>query len=813
MDALSGLRPHGHLNGAGYSGQVNLTVPIMNSQPLQACSSPTDLPVSPHRGSMTRGPTTAGETAPSLPLAHCLPSRGRTPWNKWVGGAQTSVALTTLEGFSEAHRDKRVRMPANCATASGHRNWQHLGLDCIWKRVSHIPGHFIVGERIRNRLYALIQDRGADAERVYKSIGSEGLGVEDPFVALARESVASELSQILGCPAISTAPVNSSSCTTSIRADLLDAWLCAAGDPAHVFTEWLRSGAPAGISKDLGLCKGLLPESKMEGPATSYENLATDFESFRNYAGVDDSEEAVGILEGYCEKGYFDVHRDLATCTAALEGAPVLSKLACLVKTKVTSSGSERVKRRIILDSKESRVKLATSVPYKCTLPRVFDVVNGALEMMADAVDGEDIELMVADVSDAFWLVPLAPSERRFFCARLRGRLLSFNRIAQGSRTAPLAWSVIASCATRAIQGTFMATGSARVKHSQSVRLNCYVDDPIVIVRGTPSQRKNDLILCLLIWLVLGFPMSFPKAHSGKSLAWIGVQLTIGPGCMSAEITAERLAELLGTTERFLQLNVLPRKEVRSFVGQCQHVANTISVWRPFLADIWAALCAEPSGAPANCLWLRQISTALHWLRAFLRRQKGSVKRVWTLAAYLGSASQVVITADASPFGTGAWLSINGRIVSWFSLPIFKVDAEVLRITESLGSCECQQTVECLALLQALRLWKTSWATVRVQLIVRSDNVTALFMTADLKGRGHGVRTVARELALDLGDGSFAPDLVVHLPGVDNDIADALSRRFQPGKAFNLPAALSGVPEAVVPETSSLWWETFQCAN
>ncbi|CAE8627265.1 unnamed protein product [Polarella glacialis] len=476
-------------------------------------------------------------------------------------------------------------------------------------------------------------------------------------------------------------------------------------------------------------------------------------------------------------------------------------------------SGSKRVKRRIILDSKESRVKLATTVPYKCTLPRVFDVVNGALEMMADAVDGEDIELMVADVSDAFWLVPLAHSERRFFCARLRGRLLSYNRIAQGSRTAPLAWSVIASCATRAIQGTFVASGSARVRHTQRVRLNCYVDDPIVIVRGTPSQRKNDLILCLLIWLVLGFPMSFPKAHSGKSLAWIGVQLTIGPGCISAEITAERLAELLCATERFLQLNVLPLRDVRSFVGQCQHVANTITVWRPFLADIWAALGAEPSGAPANCMWQRQISTALHWLRAFLRRQRGSLKRVWTLSAYLGSASQVLITADASPFGTGAWLSINGCIVSWFSLPIFKIDAEVLRITESLGSCECQQTVECLALLQALRLWKTSWAAVRVQLIVRSDNVTALFMAAYLKGRGHGVRTVARELALDLGDGSFAPDLVVHLPGVDNDIADALSRRFQPNKAFTLPAALSGVPEAVVPETSILWWETFQCAN
>ena len=55
---------------------------------------------------------------------------------------------------------------------------------------------------------------------------------------------------------------------------------------------------------------------------------------------------------------------------------------------------------------------------------------------------------------------------------------------------------------------------------------------------------------------------------------------------------------------------------------------------------------------------------------------------------------------------------------------------------------------------------------------------------------------MARELALDLGDASFAPDVLEQIPGVAHTMADTLSRRFQPGVNFALPVALASVEEA-----------------
>ena len=69
---------------------------------------------------------------------------------------------------------------------------------------------------------------------------------------------------------------------------------------------------------------------------------------------------------------------------------------------------------------------------------------------------------------------------------------------------------------------------------------------------------------------------------------------------------------------------------------------------------------------------------------------------------------------------------------------------------------------------------------------------------------------MGRELALDLADGSFAPDTISHTPGVSHVTADSLSRRFQPNSTgpWELPEILRGVPEEVVPARGASFWRT-----
>ena len=67
---------------------------------------------------------------------------------------------------------------------------------------------------------------------------------------------------------------------------------------------------------------------------------------------------------------------------------------------------------------------------------------------------------------------------------------------------------------------------------------------------------------------------------------------------------------------------------------------------------------------------------------------------------------------------------------------------------------------------------------------------------------------IARELALDLADAIYDPQLVSHVPGVANLAADALSRFHQPGKRFVLPPILKDALEITVPPRPLSWWRS-----
>ena len=93
---------------------------------------------------------------------------------------------------------------------------------------------------------------------------------------------------------------------------------------------------------------------------------------------------------------------------------------------------------------------------------------------------------------------------------------------------------------------------------------------------------------------------------------------------------------------------------------------------------------------------------------------------------------------------------------------------------------------------------------------MRSDSAAALTMTMHLKFPGAGPGIIARELAMVIGCATFRPDVYSHVPGLANVTADALSRRYEPGVSFRLPALLSGVTETHPQIRSPSWWRTLR---
>eukprot|EP00435_Cladocopium_sp_Y103_P035423 s206_g9.t1 len=134
--------------------------------------------------------------------------------------------------------------------------------------------------------------------------------------------------------------------------------------------------------------------------------------------------------------------------------------------------------------------------------------------------------------------------------------------------------------------------------------------------------------------------------------------------------------------------NVIPAKKLRTLVGKCMSIASVLYVWRPFLQVLYAALHG-PNKAPNNCVWTKQVIHTLVWLRAFLNGESGSIRRVYNVDQYYNSGIKVQITWDASPYGMGAFLTVNGRVQQHFAIPISADDEEILGAKS--GGCEAQQ--------------------------------------------------------------------------------------------------------------------------
>ena len=98
--------------------------------------------------------------------------------------------------------------------------------------------------------------------------------------------------------------------------------------------------------------------------------------------------------------------------------------------------------------------------------------------------------------------------------------------------------------------------------------------------------------------------------------------------------------------------------------------------------------------------------------------------------------------------------------------------------------------------------------------MVRSDNAGALALVAKLKAHSPNLALIARELALTLAHGVHVPDMVQHLPGIANVIADALSRTHQPGskpvRSAYLASSVDVSKQVAVRDLS--WWKCHDSA-
>ena len=135
--------------------------------------------------------------------------------------------------------------------------------------------------------------------------------------------------------------------------------------------------------------------------------------------------------------------------------------------------------------------------------------------------------------------------------------------------------------------------------------------------------------------------------------------------------------------------------------------------------------------------------------------------------------------------------------IAYFSCPTDDHDVALFNFER--GGSEGQQVCEALAMLVGLRLWATAWKDGRATIEVKGDSISALTLVLCCRTKGQATNIIAREIALDIAETIYRPDLGTHIPGTMNVAPDQLSRIAQPGHSTNVPTILATARRDVPP--------------
>ena len=443
---------------------------------------------------------------------------------------------------------------------------------------------------------------------------------------------------------------------------------------------------------------------------------------------------------------------------------------------------------RLIHDLSRSGVNHRIGLPERLVLPRLSDAMPSIQTLLSDKSSDEEVELLVLEFKDAFKHLHAHPDERPFLSGTGLDGWLVYLTVLFGVVSGPSVWGRVAALVMRATQALFS---------DKRGRLQCYVDDPILAIRGTPEKRAAGMLKAILFWQVVGLSLSWHKGSKGYKVDWIGAQLTVEAERLRVHLAIpakkrQQLAHNLAS----LGKKIINRRELRKLTGLVEWLAGLLPQLQPFAQQLWAAIASR--GVDRHHVWRRQVDLALRWLRALVDDESNKLQR--TLSA-VPPATVICIAFDASTTGGGAILWIlptTGRALPLPGLPTQAPDAYLAaRWTEQ--DCKAAQAKkadsgsqarwEAYALLVAIATWQPVILASKSPLMAIGDALGMLQGATRFRSKDPVINVMFMQMALAIGREGRTIE-ALHLWSQQNELADDLSRA---SEGVLTPSCLSGV--------------------
>lgn len=384
-----------------------------------------------------------------------------------------------------------------------------------------------------------------------------------------------------------------------------------------------------------------------------------------------------------------------------------------------------------------------------------------SVDYVTELMERNDFSASV-DIAAAYRSISISP--KHWTCQGVRwtidgeSRYLMDTRLCFGIRCAPFVFTQISNFVVRAMARRGFP------------RIACYLDDYIIFA---PSFHQCQFIQRVLIHLLisLGFEIAWKKCSSPSTYTrYLG--LNFDSVRMEISLPEDKLIKLKNELAFFDQKVRSTKRQIQKLVGYLAHCAKVVKGGRLFSRRLVALL--RGIGTKKRIRLPESIKLDLNWWRAFMETFNGSASivrfnfgagpTVWTDACITGYGV----------YGGGDWQA--GMFNSEFNIPDFSDHHGHLINMSKPVVCPKDDNVnywELLAVLQAVRRY--SYAYCNCHLIVATDNTQVVAMVNGGSSINLSCLEVLREIFWIAAIFNIFITLK-HIPGVENVIADKLSR-------------------------------------
>lgn len=355
------------------------------------------------------------------------------------------------------------------------------------------------------------------------------------------------------------------------------------------------------------------------------------------------------------------------------------------------------------------------------------------------------------DLKDAYLHVPIRPSHRQYLRFAFQGVCYQFKVLPFGLNTAPMVW-------------TKVLAPIMEILHLEGIYISPYLDD--LLIRDTSRLGlSRALHRCIDVLLDGGFVINITKSEliPTQDLIYVGGRFRTDLGIVT--LPQDRFPALQKAVAKFKPGHQVQALLFQQLLGQMASMLDVIP---------WARFHMRPLQSYLKRHWLQGvdpqstkilISRELHIALLWWTRRKNIFKG----SPLIPPQPDIILTTDASKAGWGGFLPHCQTQGLW------TVDESQLHIN----------ILELQAIFLALQAFEDM--LVGKVVLCRCDNTTACSYIAKMGG----TRSPSLQKLLDtLLHWCIQRDIVlqsVYLPGVENTLADLLSRTQADHKEWALP--------------------------